>query len=129
MRAAEKVDNNDLDPDGRVLIVRGDLAPIEFDPSIEVDPKQRVLLHLICRRPFVSSNGTQIDAVDYNGFQTVTASGMSKLFLKLHAGDADHDAIDVTSQAAASAFIMSERNGEGSPSSSKKENNGGTIRR
>jgi DNA-binding XRE family transcriptional regulator len=120
MCAAEKFDNNDFDPEGRVLIVRGDLAPVEFDASIEVDPKQRVPLHLICRRPFISSNGTQIEAVDYNGFRTATASGMSKLFLKLHPGDADHDAIDVTSEAAAGAFIMSERNIVGSPASSKK---------
>jgi transcriptional regulator with XRE-family HTH domain len=120
MCAAEKFDNNDLIPEGRVLIVRGELAPIEFDPSTEADPEQRVSLHLICRRPFLSSNGTQIEAVDYNGFRTVTASGTSKLFLKLRAGDADHDAIDITSEAAAGAFIMSERDGEGSSASSKK---------
>ncbi len=120
MCAAEKFDNDDLDPEGRVLIARGDLAPIEFDPTVEVDPKQRVPLHLICRRPFLSSNGTQIEAVDYNGFRTVTASGKTKSFLKLRPGDSDHDAIDVTSEAAAGTFIMSERNGEGSPASSRK---------
>jgi transcriptional regulator with XRE-family HTH domain len=120
MCAAEKFDNNELDHEGQVFIRQGDLAPVEFDPSIEADPKQRVPLHLICRRPFVSSNGTHIEAIDYTGFRTLTASGIAKLFLKLRVGDADHDAIDVTLEAANGAFIMSERNGEDAPASSKK---------
>jgi transcriptional regulator with XRE-family HTH domain len=120
MCAAEKFDNNELDHEGQVLIRRGALAPVEFDASIEADPKQRVPLHLICRRSFVSSNGTHIEAIDYSGFRTLTASGKSKLFLKLRAGDADQDAFDVTSEATAGAFIVSERNREDSSASLKR---------
>lgn len=107
--AAEKVDEGRFDPEGRVLIDRGDIPPVMFDPSVEFDASSRRGLHLICRRPFVTGEGILIDAVDYNGYNLTTRSGKTRTFLNLRANDADHNAIDVTAAALEGAFIISEK--------------------
>ncbi len=109
MCAAEKIDEGQLDPDGRVFIERSDMPPVAFEPSTEFDGNSRLVLHLICRRPFATANGIRIDAVDYNGFRLTTRSGKTRTFLKLRAGDGDHDAVDVTAAVLEGAFIISER--------------------
>jgi hypothetical protein len=51
----------------------------------------------------------QVEPIDYNGFRVEFADGAVKVFLRLRAGDADHDALDVTAEVAAGTFIVSER--------------------
>lgn len=109
MRAADKVDANDLDPEGRVLLHRSDLPPIEFDPGIQRKIKKNTRLHLIGRRPFVAANGARIEAADYNGFRAVFSDGESRTFLKLLPGDNGYDAIDITAEVAAGGFMVFER--------------------
>jgi transcriptional regulator with XRE-family HTH domain len=109
MRAAEKVDEQDFDPEGRVLLNRHDLPPIEFDPKIDGKVTSRKRLHLIGRRAFTVANGALIQAADYDGFRVTLADGTAKTLLKLMSGDADHDAIDITAEVAAGAFIVAER--------------------
>lgn len=108
IRAADKVDTNDLDPQGRVLLNRMDLPPLEYDPNVEHDTANRKRLHLIGRRSFTAANGAVIEAVDYDGFRVIASDGSAKTFIKLLTSDADHDAIDVTAEIAAGAFIVSE---------------------
>jgi transcriptional regulator with XRE-family HTH domain len=109
MRATEKVDEADFDPEGRVLLNRGDLPPIEFDPRIGGMIVSRKRLHLIGRRRFTAANGVHVEPVDYNGFRVEFADSTVRVFLKLRAGDADHDALDISAEVAAGAFIVSER--------------------
>lgn len=112
MRASEKADAKDFDPEGRVLLNRVDLPPLEFDPKIETATITRKDLHLIGRRKFTTANGVEVEPIDYNGFRIEFDDGVTKMYLKLRAGDADYDAIDVTAEVAAGAFIVSERGDE-----------------
>ncbi|GLR84037.1 helix-turn-helix domain-containing protein [Bradyrhizobium iriomotense] len=108
--AADKVDRSDFDPDGRVLLTRNDLPPIEFDPNIVGKTIDRTRLHLIGRRRFTAVTGAVVDPIDYNGFRIRFGDGSTKTYLKLRAGDDDHDALDVSAEIAAGFFIVSERN-------------------
>jgi hypothetical protein len=87
MRAAEKVDEADLDPEGRVLLNRGDLPPIEFDPKFGGRIVGRKRLHLIGPRRFTAANGVQVEPVDYNGFRVEFADGTVKVFLRVRPSD------------------------------------------
>jgi hypothetical protein len=102
-------ERDQLDPEGRVLLNKSDLPPIEFDPSSELTIKRKTRLHLIGRRRFIASNGAQVEAADYNGFRVVFADGATKTFLKLLPGDDEHDAIDITAEITAGGFIVGER--------------------
>ncbi len=110
MCAAEKVDDNDLDPEGRVLLTANDLPPLAFDPKVERKAVSRKRLHLIGRRKFEAANGAVVEAADYNGFRLVFGDRSARTFLKLLPGDEDRDAVDITAEVAAGMFIVSERN-------------------
>lgn len=109
MRAAEKVDGADFDPEGRILLNRLDLPPIGFDPKIEGTMLGRKELHLIGRRRMTTANGVQLEPIEYNGFRIEFADGPAKVFLKHRGADADQDAFEVTAEIANGAFIVSER--------------------
>ncbi|WP_128970728.1 helix-turn-helix domain-containing protein [Bradyrhizobium tropiciagri] len=108
--AADKVDKSDFDPEGRVLLTRNDLPPIEFDPNVARKTIGRTRLHLIGRRRFTAVTGAVVDPIDYNGFRVRFGDGSTKTYLKLRAGDGDHDALDVSAEIVAGFFIVSERN-------------------
>ena len=109
MRAAEKVDEADFDPEGRVLLNRGDLPPIEFDPKIGGRIVGRKRLHLIGRVDLRRLTGCMSSPLTTTAFALRFADGTVKVFLDSAPGDADHDALDVSAEVAAGAFIVSER--------------------
>lgn len=69
----------------------------------------RKSIHLICRKQFTAAGGVEIKDVDYNGFTVRDIEGITHTFLLLLAGDADYDAVDVTTEMARGYFFSSER--------------------